>query len=207
MKNVSVIFCNEADTIRAPAPNPTPSAAELLLVDKKGGSFEVQALDSSGEPLSIAKDACLSVRTSDPNTIIAEEPVGMSFRLKRAEGGEIGEAGKRTTITVTVTWNKDQRIGPFTFELSTYATEDAIVVALPDPVDGDVLVDADIRSTSSPAPERSSIRERVEAARKAAADAPAKAKAGHAGKAAHPTHKAEHEHKAEHAHAHKAHDK
>ncbi len=177
-KNVSVILCHEPDAIR-PVPAPTAHAAELLLVDKKDGSFEVQTIDALGEPAPInPKDATLCVLSSDRSTIIAEEPVGMAFRLKRAEGGELGAAGKHTTISVTVTWEKVNR-PPSTFELVAYAVdEDKVTTVLAEP-EGTAFIDADIRSTSPDAPRQSTIRKRADdakAKRKAEIEAKIKAK-------------------------------
>lgn len=176
-RNVSVILISSSDTV--PPPAPVRDGHELFLVDNRDNSLEVQSTDALGEPVRITdKDVSLCVLTSDARTIATEQPVGTTFRLKRAEGGEVGAAGKRTTITVTVTWEKVNR-PPSTFELSAYAVdEDKVTVALAEPA-GTAFVDADIRSTSPVAPQASTIRKRADefkAKRKAEIEAKIKAK-------------------------------
>lgn len=152
-KNVSVILCHQSDTLRPDVPSRTASANELILIDKKDGSFVVQSIDAFGEPLDISKEARLQVLTSPPG--LADEPLGMTFSLKPSENA---------IVTVTVTWGAGQRIGPLVFQVRTHVVDDGVVTVLPvDPVPGDAFIDADIRSTSPAGnlPKESAIRTRA----------------------------------------------
>jgi len=187
-KNVSVILCHPSDTIRPLSPSRTVSGTELLLIDKKDNSFEVQSIDSFGDPVDISKEACLQVIASAPNVV--EDPVGMTFRLK--------EKAEDAVVTVTVTWNDARNIGPFTFQLHTHIV-DGVATVVPVESDDARFVDADIRSTSPTGdlPKESAIRKRageIRVKRKAELEAKAKAdKAAKEAKAApHPGHPVEH---------------
>lgn len=173
-KNVSVILCHQSDTLHAAVPVRTVSPNELLLIDKKDGSFEVQAIDSFGEPIDISKEASLCVLASAPD--VAEEPQHMTFRLKPSDN---------VLVTVTVTWEKANRI-PSTFQLRTH-TVDGVATASLVEVPSEAFIDADIRSTSPTGelPKESAIRKRANDIRtKKKAEIDAKVKADKAAKEA-----------------------
>ncbi len=154
MKTVDVIFCSETD-ISKPNVDRPPSTNELLLVDKTNGEFEVFAIDGIGEPKDMSKVVTISVGSSDKDTIRAEEPTGMTFKLSRVQNSL---PDKPVVITVIATWVDARGYGPLRFDFLARATDDGIDIA---PADDRLCCGIDIRPHSAEEAPASLIRRKV----------------------------------------------